>query len=230
MLKKSSASTTWCCAFITAELALAVLLQLLQGRASVWCSYGAVVLACLFALLCFEKTPRYALTQAALLATVCADYFLVLRGAEQKFVAMFFFLVAQLCYFARLYQSEPQKPRRIAHAVSRGALCLITLAVTLLVLGQNADGVALISMLYFANLVLNVIFAFALREKPPLFAIGLLLFACCDVFVGLSLIEAYLPLAEGGFIWHLAHPGFNAAWVFYVPSQALIALSLAKRK
>ena len=230
MLKKPTVRAALCGAFIAAELALAILLQVLKSPASVWCSYGAVVLACLFALLFFEKSWCYALTQAALLATVCADYFLVLRGAEQKLTAMLFFTVTQLCYFGRIYVSDAHKKRRTVHLFLRISLLIFTLALTLSVLGANADGVALVSMLYFANLVLNVIFAFIVREKPPLFALGLLLFACCDIFVGLSLIEAYLPLSEGGLIWHLAHPGFNAAWVFYVPSQALIALSLAKRK
>ena len=230
MLKKPSVRAALCGAFAVAELALGILLQALQGRAALWCSYGAVVLACLFALLFFSGEWGYRFTQAALVATVCADYFLVLKGGEQKLVAMLFFSVAQLCYFARICCADSHKTRRTAHAILRVITCALTLLVTLLVLGANADSVALVSMFYFANLVLNVIFAFALRERPPLFAIGLLLFACCDVFVGLSLIEAYLPLTEGGLIWHLAHPGFNAAWVFYVPSQALIALSLAKRK
>ncbi len=230
MLKNTLARKLSCGAFLVAELTLGILLQTLSGNASTWCSYAAVLLACLFAFLLFSNTSRYYFTQAALLATVCADYFLVLKGAEQKLISMLFFLVAQLCYFARICFTDTNEKCRTVHALLRIGVPILTLAITLLVLSKNADAVALVSMLYFANLVLNVVFAFALRERPPLFAVGLLLFACCDIFVGLSLIEAYLPLAEGGLIWHLAHPGFNAAWVFYVPSQALITLSLAQRK
>jgi hypothetical protein len=58
----------------------------------------------------------------------------------------------------------------------------------------------------------------------------LALFICCDVCIGLSLIEGYLPLSKGSLLYHLAHPGFNLAWVFYVPSQALLALSLLPGK
>ena len=227
-------NTSWrkplCGAFLIAELTLGILLQVLDGRAAVWCSYAAVVLACLFAFLFFSRTPRYYLTQAALLTTVCADYFLVLRGAKEKLVAMLFFSLTQLCYFARIYFTETSKKTRTVHAILRVSLPLLTILVTLLVLGKNADAVALVSMFYFANLLLNVVFAFLLGEKLPLLAIGLLLFACCDVFVGLSLIEGYLPLAEGSLIYRLAHPGFNLAWVFYVPSQALLALSLTRQK
>lgn len=220
-------------AFLIAELALGILLQILPGRAATWCSYAAVLLACLFAFLLFSRTHTYYFTQAALLTTICADYFLVLRGAEEKLVAMLFFSVTQLCYFARIYFTDANEKRRTVHALLRVGVPILTLAITLLVLGKNADAVALVSMFYFANLLLNVVFSFFLGEKPPLFAAGLLLFACCDVFVGLSLIEGYLPLTKGSFIYHLAHPGFNLAWIFYVPSQALLALSLVparKRK
>ncbi len=230
MLKNSLARKLLCGAFLLTELTLGILLQALSGAAVTWCSYMAVLLACLFAFLFFSRTPLYYFTQAALLATVCADYFLVVRGAKQKLIAMLFFSVAQLCYFGRIFLTDTNKKRRTVHVLLRILLPLLTLLVTLLVLDGSADGVALVSMFYFANLLLNVAFSLALGEKPPLFAIGLLLFAFCDVFVGLSLIEGYLPLAEGGLLWHLAHPGFNLAWVFYVPSQALIALSLLKSK
>ena len=226
MLKKDLMRKLTCGAFLLAELTLGILLQVLSGRAVVWCSYAAVVLACLFAALFFSCTHTYYFTQAALLTTVCADYFLVLRGAEQKLVAMLFFSLTQLCYFGRIYFADKSKKRRTVHAILRALVPILTLTFTLLVLGKNADAVALVSMFYFANLLLNIVFAFLAGDRPPLFAVGLLLFACCDIFVGLSLIEGYLPLAEDGFIYHLAHPGFNLAWVFYVPSQTLLSLSL----
>lgn len=233
MPKNTIARKMLCAVFLLTELTLGILLQLLPGRAATWCAYAAVLLACLFAFLFFSRTKRYLFTQAALLATVCADYFLVLRGAEQKLIAMLFFSVTQLCYFARIYFAENREKRRTVHVILRILVPILTLALTLAVLGKSADAVATVSMFYFANLLLNIVFAFLLGEKPPIFAVGLLLFAFCDVFVGLSLLDGYLPITKGSFIYRLAHPGFNLAWVFYVPSQALLALSLApsyKRK
>jgi len=233
MPKNTFARKMLCAVFLLTELTLGILLQLLPGRAATWCAYAAVLLACLFAFLFLSRTKRYLFTQAALLATVCADYFLVLRGAEQKLIAMLFFSVTQLCYFARIYFAENRENRRTVHVILRILVPLLTLALTLAVLGKSADAVATVSMFYFANLLLNIVFAFLLGEKPPIFAVGLLLFAFCDVFVGLSLLDGYLPITKGSFIYRLAHPGFNLAWVFYVPSQALLALSLlpaCKRK
>ena len=215
--------------FCAAEATLGILLQILHGDAVIWTSFGAVVLACLFCTRSFQKTAVYALTQLALVCTVCADFFLLVHPEQPQFTAMLFFSVTQLSYFARIYLEDTSKKRRLVHAVLRLALPLLALLLTLLVLGGGADRVALISMFYFANLLLNVVFAFLVGKRPTPLAIGLTLFALCDVFVGLSLLDGYLPVAEGSLLDHLAHPGFNLAWVFYVPAQTLLALSLHKK-
>ncbi len=226
MLKHKSIRLAAILTFCIAELALGILVQTTSGTVETGVSYAAVLLACAFVALCFEPTPRWALTQAALIFTVCADYFLVVRGAEQQFLAMLFFSCTQLAYAARLFVEDKDKTRRMTHLALRVGVPLAVLAVTFAVLGGGADRVALISMFYFANLVLNAVLAFVRFKSSRLLAIGLALFICCDVFVGLSLIEGWLPLSEGSFLYALAHPGFNAAWLFYVPSQALLALSI----
>lgn len=225
MLKCRSTRLAAILSFCTAELTLGILVQITAGKVLIGVSYAAVLLACTFVVLCFEPTPRWALTQAALVFTACADYFLVVKGAERQFLAMLFFSCTQLSYAARLFVEEKRKTRRTVHLVLRAGFPLLVIAVTFMVLGGGTDRVALISMFYFANLILNAIFAFLQGKGARLFAIGLVLFLCCDVFIGLSLIEGWLPLTESGFLYALAHPGFNAAWLFYVPSQALLALS-----
>ena len=79
-------------------------------------------------------------------------------------------------------------------------------------------------------LITNIIFAFMLRPARPVFAIGLLLFLGCDTFVGLGMIEAYLPVNEGSLLYLLAHPPINMAWLFYTPSQTLLGLSLLGKR
>ena len=217
-------------AFIATETLLGILVQTLSGHINTAVSYAAVLLAFLFAFLFFERTKRYAFTQIALLFTVCADFFLVVRGAKEQFLAMLFFSVTQLAYAARLYFEDENKARRFTHLALRIGFPLLVLAITLVVLDGAADRVALISMFYFANLALNVTFACMQFKKAPLLAIGLILFLCCDVFVGLSLIEGWLPLTKGSILYALAHPGFNAAWLFYVPSQTLLALSVLPQR
>lgn len=75
--------------------------------------------------------------------------------------------------------------------------------------------VLLPALLYFANLCVNCVEAFALKADKPVsrFAWGLLLFIGCDVCVG---------------AWNLALFGDFALvgmWFFYLPSQVLIVLS-----
>ena len=72
----------------------------------------------------------------------------------------------------------------------------------------------------------NVVFAFLSFSQNPLLAIGLVLFALCDTVIGLDLLDAYLPAFRDSAINKLLHPGFNLAWMFYLPSQALLAISL----
>lgn len=226
MLKRRSIRLMAILVFCLVELVLSILVQVTSDQALILVSYTAILLACAFVALYFERTPIWLLTQCALFFTVCADYFLVVKGAEQQFLAMLFFSVTQLAYAARLFVTDKSKTRRTLHLILRTSIPLLVLAITLAVLRSNADGVALISMFYFANLALNVVFAFMQGKKGLLFSLGLALFLCCDVFVGLSLIEGWLPLTKGGILYALAHPGFNAAWLFYVPSQTLLALSV----
>ncbi len=230
MWKNKRCLLTAVVAFAAAELTLGILVQTLSGRAVMWVSFGAVILACAFFALFFERSPHWGFTQLALVCTVCADYFLVVHPEQPQFAAMLFFSVTQFAYGARLCLEEAGRTRRTVQLAVRGGVSLLAVLLTLLVLGKGADKVALVSLFYFANLLLNVVLAFLSRERNWLFATGLLLFVFCDVFVGLSLIEGYLPLAKESLLYRLAHPGFNLAWVFYVPSQALLALSLLPRK
>lgn len=212
--------------FIITEMTLGILLQVIMGRASELVSYTAVVLACLFCVLFAERSKSYLFTQTALICTVCADYFLVYSEEMRQLPAMVFFSITQICYFLRLYFEDSDKKRKKAHFICRAFLSVAAIILTLAVLGKNCDAVALVSMFYYANLILNAVFAFIGFKKNPIFATGLLFFILCDTIVGLSMIDAYIPLSPESIIYNIVHPGFDLAWVFYVPSQTLLAISL----
>ena len=230
-MKKQARICLFCAtgAFLAIEALLGVLLQTASGRAVSLYSYASVLLAFLFCAVLALPTRAYLFTQLGLLFTVFADYFLVYLPVQKKLPAMLLFLVAQLCYYLRLRTAEHGKRRR-THALCRLGASLLALLLTLSVLRENADALALVSMLYYANLILNIVFAFAAAEKPPLFAVGLVLFLCCDTLIGLSLLGTYFPLSEGSLLYRIVYPGFNLAWAFYLPSQALIAISLLPKR
>ncbi len=215
-----------CVSFVLIEGFLGVFLQCAEGDAVRVSSYASVVLACLFCVAFASRHLAYWFTQAALLCTVGADYFLVLIVEREQLPAMIFFLFAQTFYFLRLYFEDKNKTRRRVHLAVRAGTVAVALLLTVLVLGEKADAVALVSMAYYASLLLNVVFSFLQNGFRSLFSWGLALFILCDTVVGLSCIDPYLTIPTDSFLHVLLNPDFNLAWVFYLPSQVLLALSL----
>ena len=230
MIKSKKTLTYAALIFIAAEAALAILLQVTPSRTSEIISYSAIVLAALFFIIFAENSVPFFCTQIALFCTACADYFLVYSVEIRQIPAMILFSIAQIAYFLRLYLEDSNHKRKKTHIIIRIALSVTTIIVTLIILGNKCDAVALISMFYYANLILNAIFAFLDFRNNKLFAIGLLLFILCDTVIGLSLIDTYIPLSPDSAIYKIIHPGFNLAWAFYVPSQTLIAISLLPKR
>ena len=230
MLNKSKFKLPIIICFLACQLVLGILVQTTQGIANVAISYACVILACLFMALFFENSKSYYLTQVGLICTVMADLFLVVLSPIRQLPAMIFFSVTQICYFIRLYLNQDKGQRRI-HLIVRGSAVLIALILTIVVLKGNTDALSLVSLFYYANLAINIVFAFMQFKKCPAFAIGLLLFLLCDTIVGLNVMASdYIPIDTGSFIYKLLNTDLNLAWIFYVPSQALIGISLAKFK
>ena len=225
MMKNRPASAV----FIGIETALGILFQTGSGNGA-HLRYATVVLACLFCILFAERTWDYLLIQLALVATVCADFFLVLPSTPNQLPGMLCFSVAQLSYAACLALSE-RRPRYLRIQLwSRGILSVAVLVITLAVLGRGADAVALISMFYYVNLILNLAFAWTQLPHRILMAVGLTLFLCCDTVIGLAFLDGYLPVDKASLIYRIIHPGFDLAWAFYLPSQMLLAISLLSKQ
>lgn len=229
MLKSKKTILCLSLAFILTELCISVAVHTVGGRANDFISVGAIALCCLFAVIFFKKEADYILVQTALFCTVMADVCLLILQPRNQFLAMMFFSVTQICYFLRIYKTE--KRLRKAHIILRISVILAALLATAVVLKDKTDPLSLVSLFYFANLGINMLWAFFDFKASRLFAVGLLLFLLCDVCIGLSVMsEAYIPVSEGSFIYHIIHPGFNLAWCFYIPAQVLIVLSLAEKR
>ena len=213
-------------AFLCIMTVLGVLLQTAQGAIPINLRYTAIALACLCCFLFAQTSYSFLFTQLALIFTLVADYYLVYLQDVQQLPAMLSFSVVQIAYFLRLYFEDENKTRRKVHLVLRAALSVAAIVVTLAVLGKACDAVAVVSMFYYANLILNAVFACISFSKNPLLAIGLVLFILCDTVIGLSQIDTYLPVAKDSLMYRIIFPGFDLAWAFYLPSQALLAVSL----
>ena len=215
--------------FLGVETTLGILFQTGFGNGA-YLRYATVVLACLFCILFAEKTWDYLMIQLALIATVCADFFLVLPPTPDQLPGMLCFSAAQLSYAACLALSE-SRPRYLRIQLwIRGILSVIALVVTVAVLGKGADAVALVSMFYYVNLILNLAFAWTQLPHRILMAVGLTLFLLCDTVIGLSFLDGYLPVDNTSLIYRIIHPGFDLAWAFYLPSQMLLSISLLPKQ
>ena len=138
----------------------------------------------------------------ALVLTVLADWFLLVRN-DGYAVGVALFLCVQTVYYLRL--------RRLG----AGSGWLLRTALALLIGAglfalRMATPLNLLAGLYFSQLVSNTLLAWtARRDALPLFALGLTLFLTNS---GLLPPEVLRFVSVG-------------MWLFYLPSQVLIALS-----
>ncbi len=226
MIKNNKALFIPAIIFILSELIFGIVIQAVGG--SVIC-FSSVVLALLFSLYSlavFSRNSDGTLTTLALLFTVCADFCLVIMEPREQLLSMIFFSSVQLLYFARLCMLGKGKKELIIHLACRLAAIAVALILTAIVLRDKTDSLSLVSMFYYANLLINLVYSVRYFKSSLLLPIGLLCFILCDTLVGLSeLGSLYLNVSEDSLIYKLTHTELNLIWLFYVPSQTLLALS-----
>ena len=175
-----------------------------RGGQTVPVKYGGVLLCLAFSLLGEDR-----LVSLALAVTACADWFLLVRG-DHYALGVALFLFVQAVYLLRLRRAGAGSawPLRSALALGVGlGLCALGLASPL----------NLLAALYFSQLLANAALAWTLRGTRRRFALGLTLFVGCDVCVGLfNVLPASSPMHSAASV---------GMWLFYLPSQVLIALS-----
>lgn len=221
MARKTSQKQWLTAAFLLVEAALYTLI--LTGRWVVSAQYASVCLCALFVLLHLRQANYYVL--GGLLLTLGADWFLVVQRPQEKLTAMYFFLAAQTVYALLLHRRvRSKKP------VWARVLTILTVeAVTVLVLRDKTDLLAVVSMAYYTMLLVNILCAFRGYRKEPLLAWALVLFILCDTVVGLQVASgAYLTLPP--WLNDTLFCGFPLDWVFYLPSQVMLALCGKKNK
>ena len=209
--------------FLIAEAVLYYFVLTAGGTTFTVTAYGGIILCFLLALLSSIKTDP--LIVAGLAFTVCADYCLVVCSPAEQLWGMVFFLVAQTMYAIKLHQENKGKWLLLL----RIGLVIVIEVVTILILKDNLDALAVISVCYYANLFMNIIAAFTDWRKNKLLPIAFVLFILCDTVIGLQVAAGgYLPIPEGSALHNLIFSSFNLAWFFYLPSQVLIAVSSLK--
>ena len=211
--------------FLSIECILYALLLFTGGKLEIYSSYLSIVLCFLFSLLRGRK--HNPLITAGLACTLGADFFLVLYSPRQQLWGMVFFLAAQTMYAISVHISQRNK----YYLIVRIALIVLVETIAAIILKDKLDLLAVISVCYYVNLIMNMVTAFSLFRKNPLLAIGLVFFILCDTVIGLQVAsEGYLPIGENSLLHRILFVDFNLAWVFYLPSQVLISLSSVHTK
>ncbi len=185
------------------------------GGLSIWPKYAGILLCLAFACLAAVRGGDR-LIPFALACTALADLFLLVLNRYYP-LGVAIFLVVQTLYLLRLRRDGSDSAPWL-----RAGLALI-LALAVYGLGLLSP-LNLLVCLYFSQLLSNTCLAWTVKGRSQrLFALGLTLFVGCDVCVGLFNLSGLVPDA----LYHFARVGM---WLFYLPSQVLIALSAYPRK
>ena len=206
-------------AFLLIELVLYGLILTTGGDVLVWSSFISIAVCFLYALTQIRTGDLFII--GGLACTLAADYFLVICSPIQQLNGMTCFLMAQALYAIRLHR---ENPNRVILLVRRGVTVAAIIAAAL-ILRNKADPLAVISLCYYVNLIMNTISAFTQFKVNKLLPIGLILFLLCDTVIGLQMAcGVYLPIPEDSLIYKIIFMDFHLSWFFYLPSQVIIAL------
>ena len=183
--------------------------------------FSTVALSAIFAWIYLEQKPFFILT-AALSFTALADFFLECVEPQEQVISISFFFVVQMLY-ALYIMFFSHHAENIIHLSVHAATLIVCGIIAALVLGPKLDYLSLVSFLYFASLLINLVFAFLHVKEHPYLAFGLLLFVLCDVTVGLAtgIKEGYLQI-DNSFIRGYVFSPFYFILLFYTPSQVLL--------
>lgn len=189
-----------------------VYMDITNHSAENYVKYIAIALVGIMSLRAGKQKDNIVVT-AALLLTMLADVFLILIG---NFVAgVLVFLCVQTCYTVR-FSFMSGKPmvgellKRLLPGVILGGIATYFLDVKV--------GVV---VLYACSFAVNFAHGFELHILKPSarhlrFAIGIFLFACCDICVGIT------NLRPGFLTEQMIRNAEVMTWIFYLPSQILI--------
>lgn len=149
------------------------------------------------------------LVTLALAVTLCADVFLLLLN-ECYTLAVALFCAVQGLYFVRIFRNNG---RRSLWAIR---VLLLAAALAALLCCDILTPLNILAAVYFTSFVCNLLQSFSMGNR--VFSLGLMLFICCDICVGMHNLQEFSNAALNEFTK-------VGMWLFYLPSQVFISLS-----
>ena len=158
----------------------------------------------------------------AFVCTAISDLFILVLDTYYQ-IGLVTFIFTQTVYLYRLYKDRMDKIKYTL--IVRFAVMLILLGLVDVIMETGINFMLAEVCVYIVMLAANVADAFILSRRGLnniLFGVGLALFLCCDICVGLDNAVDIIGLNLGS-----AGPVIQfLIWVFYLPSQVLITFSV----
>lgn len=202
-------------AFLVLEAALYLLFLYLDlfrsGAGTVGPKYAAIALCCAMSLAgALRGGDR--LVAWAMALTLGADTLLLLLN-RWYLAGILLFYGVQVLYLFRICKANGGKALLIPR------MLLFVALLCLLIQMESFTPLTAAAALYITHFLLNTLQSLALRSAwGKLFSMGLILYFCCDLCVGIFQAPQLFP----PMLYAFARVGM---WLFYLPGQVLIVLS-----
>lgn len=198
--------------------------KIITGKTETIADYIVVISCFLFSLVYFiiKRNSNTLIFVIAFLFTILADTNLLILDDNYE-LGILTFIIVQFAYFWYILKNMYTKDN-YSYLI---AIRLITIVIGVIagLIVQTDKLLVCLVIIYISNLVINLIISIIPRKRNLLFSLGLFLFLLCDICVGCYNIGDIIGISNTSLFYKIANLPFNIAWLFYHPSQVLLAIS-----
>lgn len=198
--------------------------KIITGKTETIADYIVVISCFLFSLVYFiiKRNSNTLIFVIAFLFTILADTNLLILDDNYE-LGILAFIIVQFAYFCYILKNMYTKDNYSYLIAIRLITIVIGVIASLIV--QTDKLLVCLVIIYISNLVINLIISIIPRKRNLLFSLGLFLFLLCDICVGCYNIGDIIDISNTSLFYKIANLPFNIAWLFYHPSQVLLAIS-----
>lgn len=198
--------------------------KIITGKTETIADYIVVISCFLFSLVYFiiKRNSNTLIFVIAFLFTILADTNLLILDDNYE-LGILEFIIVQFAYFWYILKNMYTKDNYSYLIAIRLITIVIGVIASLIV--QTDKLLVCLVIIYISNLVINLIISIIPRKRNLLFSLGLFLFLLCDICVGCYNIGDIIDISNTSLFYKIANLPFNIAWLFYHPSQVLLAIS-----
>ena len=198
--------------------------KIITGKNETIADYIVVISCFLFSLVYFiiKRNSNTLIFVIAFIFTILADTNLLILDDNYE-LGILAFIIVQFAYFWYILKNMYTKDNYSYLIAIRLITIVIGVIASLIV--QTDKLLVCLVIIYISNLVINLIISIIPRKRNLLFSLGLFLFLLCDICVGCYNIGDIIDISNTSLFYKITNLPFNIAWLFYHPSQVLLAIS-----